>query len=225
MQPNILLIDFETTGVTPGHHDAIQVAALFVSPELEELAAFESLIRPLRPQNASAEAMAIHKKPMSQLMAAPTAHEVMSRLQAGANIGAPPLIAGFNVDFDRRFLTALERDTGIQIERHGSSILCAREIYLKAKGLSRYTKGTRLTDLCALYGIATDGAHDALADVRMTLALLRALCAEHPEAFAFLGGARGGPHGRRGSGGGRGSGRIPGSLGRAGWPEPRGAYL
>lgn len=186
MQPNIFLFDFETTGLKPGYHDAIQVAALLVTPDLQEVSAFESLIRPTNPQNASPEALDVHKKPMSQLMAAPTPHEVMTLLQEGARLAGVPYVAGFNVGFDLKFLAALEGATGIRIERQASPILCAREIYLRAKGLSLYTKGTKLTDLCRLYGIETDGAHDALADVRMTLKLLQVLRREHPEAFAFL---------------------------------------
>ncbi|MNK58676.1 DNA polymerase III subunit epsilon [compost metagenome] len=185
MQPNIFLFDLETTGFKPGFHDAIQVAALLVTPDLQEVEAFESLIRPIRPQNASAEAMAVHKKSMSQLMAAPTQQEVMATLREGAALAGIPYVAGFNVDFDLRFLAAMEDSTGIRIARKPEP-LDARQIYLNAKGLSKYTKGTKLTNLCALYGIETDGAHDALADVRMTLKLLQALRREYLEAFAFL---------------------------------------
>ncbi len=187
MQPNIFLFDFETTGLTPGFHDPIQVAALLVTPDLEEVNAFESLIRPANPQNATPEAMAIHKKPMSTLMAAPTQQEVMAKLKEGAALAGVPYVSGFNVDFDLRFLGALEESTGIRIARKPDPILCARQIYLNAKGLGRYTKGTKLTDLCAKYGVTVENAHDALGDVRMTLALLRVLRNEHPEAFAFLG--------------------------------------
>lgn len=185
-RPAIFLFDFETTGLKPGVHEPIQVAALLVSPELEELAAFESLIKPLAPQTITPEAMAIHRKPLEVLLAAPHPLEVFTKLKEFAAPAGKAYASGFNVDFDLGFLKVAEERLGLTIDRHDAPIIDARKIYLNAKGLSVYTRGTKLSDLCAKYGIATDGAHDALADVRMTLKLLRALRAEHPEAFAFL---------------------------------------
>lgn len=186
MQPRILLFDFETTGLQAGYHEPIQIAALLVTPELEEVASFETLIRPLRPENASPEALEIHKKPLEELLAAPHPADVLKRLRDFAEPAGSAIACGFNVRFDLRFLAALEQEHGITIPREADPILCARVAYLDSKGLSIYTKGTKLTNLCGLYGIDTEGAHDALADVRMTLKLLRAMKEENPASFAFL---------------------------------------
>lgn len=44
------------------------------------------------------------------------------------------------------------------------------------KHLDRYRKGRRtLTDLCELYGVVLDGAHDAAADAAASLELVRAV--------------------------------------------------
>ncbi|CAO0833661.1 3'-5' exonuclease OS=Streptomyces microflavus OX=1919 GN=Smic_11530 PE=4 SV=1 [Streptomyces microflavus] len=45
------------------------------------------------------------------------------------------------------------------------------------KHLDRYRKGRRtLTDLCELYEVPLDGAHDAAADATASLELVRAIC-------------------------------------------------
>ncbi len=53
--------------------------------------------------------------------------------------------------------------------------------YMLDRGVDRYGKGKRtLTDLARHYGVEQHGAHDALADVETTLALVPAIVERHP---------------------------------------------
>ncbi|WNI25826.1 3'-5' exonuclease [Streptomyces sp. ITFR-16] len=107
---------------------------------------------------------------------APVVEEV-ARALAEQCAARRPLVV-MNAPFD---LTLLDRE----LKRHRTSSLAA---YLEPaslrvldprvldKHLDRYRKGRRtLTDLCELYGVVLDGAHDAAADAAASLELVRAV--------------------------------------------------
>lgn len=83
-----------------------------------------------------------------------------------------------NAPFD---LTLLDRE----LKRHrasspagcpGNTPPCVLDPRVLDKHLDRYRKGRRtLTDLCELYGVVLNGAHDAAADAAASLELVRAV--------------------------------------------------
>ncbi|MFD7067394.1 3'-5' exonuclease [Streptomyces sp. NPDC059913] len=107
---------------------------------------------------------------------APVMEEVARALAEQCAAGRPLVV--MNAPFD---LTLLDRE----LKRHRASSLgtyvqnsplCVLDPYVLDKHLDRYRKGRRtLTDLCALYGVALDGAHDAEADATAALELVRAV--------------------------------------------------
>lgn len=117
----------------------------------------------------------------------PVADEVARRLAAGCAAGVPLVV--MNAPFD---LTLLDREL---IRHHGRPLSayftgpgwCVLDPRVLDKYLDRYRKGRRtLTDLCALYGVPLDAAHDAAADAAASLELVRALFRRHTARLSGL---------------------------------------
>ncbi|MER5611348.1 3'-5' exonuclease [Streptomyces sp. NPDC002215] len=107
---------------------------------------------------------------------APVVEEIARALAEQCAAGRPLVV--MNAPFD---LTLLDRE----LKRHRASSLgaylqnsplCVLDPHVLDKHLDRYRKGRRtLTDLCELYGVVLDGAHDAAADAAASLELVRAV--------------------------------------------------
>jgi DNA polymerase-3 subunit epsilon len=107
---------------------------------------------------------------------APVMYEIAEALAEQAAAGRPLTV--MNAPFD---LTLLDRE----LRRHRasslhrwfeSSPLLVLDPRVLDKHLDRYRKGRRtLTDLCEHYGVALEGAHDAGADARAALDVVRAV--------------------------------------------------
>ncbi|MFE7619420.1 3'-5' exonuclease [Streptomyces sp. NPDC057496] len=107
---------------------------------------------------------------------APVVEEIGRALAEQSAAGRPLVV--MNAPFD---LTLLDRE----LKRHRASSLshylqhaplCVLDPRVLDKHLDRYRKGRRtLTDLCELYGVVLDGAHDAAADAAAALELVRAV--------------------------------------------------
>ncbi|MHC3817974.1 exonuclease domain-containing protein [Streptomyces sp. DT9] len=107
---------------------------------------------------------------------APVVEEIARALAEQSAAGRPLVV--MNAPFD---LTLLDRE----LKRHrasslagylGNASLCVLDPRVLDKHLDRYRKGRRtLTDLCELYGVVLDGAHDATADASASLELVRAV--------------------------------------------------
>lgn len=180
--------DFETTGLHADRHDPIQVAAVMLDEELRELGHFESLIRPLRPENAEPRAMEVNGKNLAELARAPHPIEVFGALSefieehaAGMDVRA----CGYNIPFDERFRKAAEDAHGFMLPLTGEPL----DVMTEAKQAEpRRAKGFKLTDVAERYGVPVRNAHDALGDVRMTAQVLRVLRGKVP-ALATVGAA------------------------------------
>ncbi|WP_405391941.1 3'-5' exonuclease [Streptomyces sp. NBC_01102] len=107
---------------------------------------------------------------------APVVEEIARALAEQCATGRPLVV--MNAPFD---LTLLDRE----LRRHrasslagylGNAPLCVLDPRVLDKHLDRYRKGRRtLTDLCELYEVVLDGAHDAAADAAASLELVRAV--------------------------------------------------
>ncbi|MFJ6938237.1 3'-5' exonuclease [Streptomyces sp. NPDC101132] len=107
---------------------------------------------------------------------APVVEEIARTLAEQTAAGRPLVV--MNAPFD---LTLLDRE----LRRHRASSLSryldnrpltVLDPRVLDKHLDRYRKGRRtLTDLCAHYGIALEGAHDAAADAAASLEVVRAV--------------------------------------------------
>ncbi|MFJ1612667.1 3'-5' exonuclease [Streptomyces sp. NPDC088251] len=171
--------DTETTGVDV-EEDRIVSAALVVQDTAGgRLRVTRWLVNPGVPVPAGATE--IHGLTDDHLQRngrwpAPVVEEIARALTEQCAAGRPLVV--MNAPFD---LTLLDRE----LRRHRASSLagylqnaplCVLDPRVLDKHLDRYRKGRRtLTDLCELYGVALDGAHDAAADAAASLELVRAV--------------------------------------------------
>lgn len=182
----IAVIDTETTGRSYGMHEIVQVAGVLLDrtrPGLPEVAAFNAYMRPLRPSTASAEALAVNKLTLAGLARERHPAEVLKEFAAFVGSHGPAVLCGHNVVFDLGFLGAAEREHGFTLPRASMAPICT--LIMARKILGARTDNHKLSTLAAHYGITFGGpgAHDALADVRVTAELLRRLHAEAPLMF------------------------------------------
>ena len=174
-----LVFDFETTGLQPGRHEPIQVAAVLLDDDLTELGAFDALMRPLRPGLASPEAMAVNGRSLAELATEPHPGEVLDRFIDFARAAGEPIVTvGHNVGFDLEFLRREEASYGVALSRRGEAIdTCTlARVHLEARGA---IANSRLGTVAAHYGIEFR-AHDALGDVRATAQILKRFKGEAP---------------------------------------------
>lgn len=167
----IACLDTETTGLVPGTHQVIEIAAVLADPEtLEELDVLEVGVL-LRPgSQISAQAMAVNGIDLqghewrSKAVGASEAMERLNTLLRRAS-----MVVGHNVAFDLKFLAA-EAIAGRVPWMHPKSV-CTKELASKHLAKAGKIPSARLVDVCSYYGISSDGAHRALVDVRRTLAV------------------------------------------------------
>jgi len=160
--------DIETTG-TAVESDRIVTAAVSLVGGGDETASRSWLVNPGVP--IPAEATEVHKitneMALSEGMPAAEAVEEITAILAGVLAEEIPIVA-FNGRFD---LTILDREA----RRHGVEPLVDRvggmdgllviDPYVLDKQVDRFRKGRRnLTQLCELYRVPLDAAHDADAD-------------------------------------------------------------
>ncbi|WP_338675487.1 3'-5' exonuclease [Streptomyces sp. SCSIO 30461] len=171
--------DTETTGVDV-EGDRIVSAALVVQDSAGGRARVTAwLVNPGIPVPDAA--VAVHGLTEEHLQhngrwPAPVMEEIGRALAEQCAAGRPLVV--MNAPFD---LTLLDRE----LRRHRASSLahylehvpmCVLDPRVLDKHLDRYRKGRRtLTDLCAQYGVALNGAHDAAADATAALEVVRAV--------------------------------------------------
>ncbi|MFJ5532167.1 3'-5' exonuclease [Streptomyces sp. NPDC093261] len=171
--------DTETTGVDVETDRIVSAAVVVQDAPGTRPRVSRWLVNPGVP--VPAEATAVHGLTEEHLQhngrwPSPVMEEIARELGEHAALGRPLVV--MNAPFD---LTLLDRE----LRRHRASALdrwfaseplCVLDPRVLDKHLDRYRKGRRtLTDLCAHYGVALEGAHDAAADAMAALDVVRAL--------------------------------------------------
>jgi DNA polymerase-3 subunit epsilon len=158
---DFVVLDFETTGLSPGRHDrVVEVGLVRLGPDGRVVEEWDSLLNPGRDVGPTS----IHGITASEVNGAPYFEEVVGDLLEFID-GA--VLVGHNIWFDIRFLEAELRRCGLAIpEVEG---LCTMElVYAIEPDAPR-----QLGACCAHLGLPSAGAHQALSDARMSAALLR----------------------------------------------------
>lgn len=174
--------DLETTGVDTSTDLPVQVALVHLEPDGpghrhvflvdpgREVPAAAQAIHGISTERARDEGC-----PLAE--AAEIVHSTLSRAQAS---GTPVVV--MNASYDLTITTGL-------LERFGLDRfdwVAVVDPLVVDRHLDRYRKGKRrLEDLCQLYGVDLDGAHDAGRDADATLGLAAALCRSYPELTAM----------------------------------------
>lgn len=190
---DLIVFDFETTGTVPGYHDPIQLAAIRLDRHtLEEKAAFESKIKPIRPENADIEALKVTGRTFEDLEdLAKTAPEPAAVIkdfeEAMFGKHTPPdekawyfmriVLAGQNVRFDMNFLNEMLAENGYPRDRYGYHAVDTMTLCFIAQGAMGFQTDERnrlnLDAQAKAFGIPRGEEHDALEDVRVTAEVLR----------------------------------------------------
>lgn len=174
MSDRCVVIDFETTGLSPGNDRAIEVAAVLVEKGIVK-DRFQSLMNPGRRIPAFIESYTGITNKM--LETAPSNAKAMKDL--ASFIGKDPLVA-HNASFDKRFLDfELEKAGKKAPERMACSLLVSRRIYDK---VANY----KLQTLVEYKALNVSGSyHRALADAEVTALLWLQLSVDLEKKYKF----------------------------------------
>ena len=176
----LLAIDTETTGTDPDFARVVTAAAILLGPDTKVV--HEWMAKP--DVEITAGAIAVHgiTNEQAQRDGRPTV-EVLGELLGlliKARMNNTPVV-GHNVVFD---LTAIDREA----RRHNLTMPTLGPVIdtmVLDKHVWPYRKGSRrLVDVCALYGITLDNAHDSTADAYGSARLAHRIAsiAEQPQA-------------------------------------------
>ncbi len=170
-----IVIDFETTGLSPGYGDrTIEVGAVLISDN-RIVDRFQSLMNPeMRISGFIEEYTGITNR---MLTSAPGIKDVMTKLKSF--LAHHPLVA-HNASFDSRFLDAeFRRINHKRSNQFGCSLLVSRRLYPEAPD-------HKLGTLVKYKNLETDGIHHrALADAEMTAHLWIRMIADIKERYGL----------------------------------------
>lgn len=172
---SIIVIDFETTGLSPDYGDrTIEVGAVLISDN-QIVDRFQSLMNPGVPVSGFIQEYTGITNRM--LSTAPAIKEVMHKLKAF--IANHHLVA-HNASFDSRFLDAeFKRINQQRSNEFGCSLLVSRRIYPEAPN-------HKLATLVSYKNLKTDGVHHrALADAEMTAYLWMRMISDIRERYGL----------------------------------------
>jgi DNA polymerase III epsilon subunit family exonuclease len=162
------VFDCETTGTSTAADEIVSLAVVRLRPDGTEEARYTTLVRPSGP--IPAEATHVNGIGDADVADAPRFSEVarhLLRLLAGA------VFVAHNVEFDLPMLQHAFARAGIAYRP--PAVACTLETYRLLEPLA---DNHRLQSLCDRHGIDLTGAHEAMADVLATAALLRLVLAE-----------------------------------------------
>jgi DNA polymerase-3 subunit epsilon len=146
----IAVIDFETTGMFPGHDRVVEVSVVRIESGREPELVFDTLVNPDRPMGATF----VHGITDQDVIDAPRFEEISGPFLRAISGCA---IAAYNVAFDMRFLDYELNRLGVQ---HAFPHLCL--MYMRPMlGLGRMCK---LAEACRQHGVSMGLAHAAAPD-------------------------------------------------------------
>lgn len=172
---SVVVLDFETTGLSPDSGDrAIEIGAVLLQNN-RIVDSFQSLMNPrMRISSFIEEYTGITN---TMLASAPSTSEAMGKF---ANFMAGHHLVAHNANFDRRFLDAeLQRINQQRRQEFACSMLVARRLYPDAPS-------HRLETLVNYKNLVNNGVyHRALADAEMTAHLWISMVNDLKEDFQF----------------------------------------
>ncbi|WP_067929037.1 helicase C-terminal domain-containing protein [Alicyclobacillus shizuokensis] len=161
----LVVIDVETTGLSPDQDEIIEIGAVeWTEDGIGEQ--FHSLVRPTRPVPESI--LGLTGMTMSELASAPTLEEVLPRFLAFIE-GKP--LAGHHVGFDIEFLTHACEAVGYVLPTAADG-LDTRDL---SRVLFPFAGSHRLQDAAARLGIQVEQSHRAPADALTTARVISGL--------------------------------------------------
>ena len=169
---NFLWTDVETTGLNENKQDIIQLACIPIIDGVPQKP-FNEFCQPINYKTIEQEALNIHGITVEQLRTFQTPEQMIEKFIAYVeSFGVKFTIAGYNVPFDKRFLSATFRKLNKTREFFGMFTIDVHCTFKRAKDIKTKiaSKSLKLAALAELYGI-TINAHDALSDIQATIEL------------------------------------------------------
>ena len=182
----LLVLDTETSGL-PRHRWArpLELALVALDQDGREVSVFESLIRPTELPAEADQALQVNHLTREQVLAAPTADEVLERLNAWASKGGYHQwsVTSFNTAFDGPMIARLWPDTWGLPGMWTPCILLAAHRVMDADPAcpgvrwdSGELKWPRLAEAAAYFGVEVcEPQHRALGDARTAAGIVLAL--------------------------------------------------
>lgn len=153
-----VVIDFETTGLNGPDVEIVEVAILNYDGEI----LLDTLLKPVR--SIPLEVSRIHGITDEDVVDAPRFLDVYPKLMRHL-IGQP--VVAYNYSFEQSILNTVTGRYGLNIRVN--PWVCAMRDYKAFRGFRNFAK---LSTACKNEGITVENAHRALADCKMTLALM-----------------------------------------------------
>lgn len=168
---NMLWLDVESTGLYADKHDIVQFACIPVINGVEQ-PSFNEFCKPINWGAIQQEAINVHGITVDQMKTFQTPAEMCEKLvQYLDSFGVQFTIAGFNVSFDRKFLSQFFIKQGRSADFLRLFALSTHDTYHRVKKIGKKELGTenlKLATLAKHYNIDIQ-AHDALSDIAATI--------------------------------------------------------
>jgi DNA polymerase III epsilon subunit-like protein len=170
VQMNFLWIDVETTGRFADKHDIIQLACI---PVINGKRAqhFNEFCQPLNYETVEQGAIDVHGITIARMKTFQTQADMLAKFVAYLKgFGVKFIIAGFNVSFDKRFLSSAFTKAGLENEFFSLFELQVHDTYSRAQSVKKLigSENLKLATLAKHYKVAID-AHEALSDIAATM--------------------------------------------------------
>lgn len=171
-----IFVDLETGGLDSLKHPILQIAAVITDLDLKIRGHFMSYVRSQANLEITEEALTINRLSRSDIEAAPLESQVALALKHFTDTsGGPARFAGYNCKFDLEFLDEMWKRYDLLPAPYMVPWL---DIYSVTKTKFGYDSGLanlQLTTVATHLGISSLGAHDASADLIMTIEVARQL--------------------------------------------------
>jgi len=169
-------VDVETSDLDPDNGDILEIAIIRQNLDGSETV-YESKIQMARPENAHPKALEVNGYTEEKWAGARPAAVVMQEIH-DIKLLQDCILAGHNVGFDAGFINKTYKRLGIKarVDYH-----LYDTVTLALEHLGAWVDSVSLVPVCIALGLSTDGAHGAMADVRMAMAVKKVLTTATPE--------------------------------------------
>lgn len=188
---NYVVLDLETGGKNPERHEVLEVAAKAYDGRTlqpfppETGGEFRSLMRPLRPDDVEADALAVNGLTREEIAAAPDQRIIWRDFAAWVsrwkNEGGNPILGGKNIrDFDMLFIEKLNAAHGKVPFRERRQLELEDVLFWWFESTDELP-GYGLDAVRDYFGMTREKGHTALQDARQTGELLMRFLRLHRE--------------------------------------------
>lgn len=170
---NYIWLDSETTGLNSVKSDVVQLACIAVINGVEQPDTFNEHCQPINWNAVEPEALAINGLTLAQLKTFQKPEVMVDKLiKFVKKFGVKFTIAGYNVDFDRGFISSLFKKVGREQDFADLFHSDTRDLLKRVRSIKKQfpTPNIKLATLAKHFDIPIN-AHDALSDISATIKL------------------------------------------------------